>query len=251
MKALRIVKENLFAALVVIAYIVLFLVQADMGTASLKNSAYYIKEMLIIMPVVFILTALLDFWVPKDKIIQFLGKDAKAKGVVFSLILGSISAGPVYAAFPLCVMLHKKGASIRNIVIILSAWAVIKVPMLLNELKFLGFSFMAIRWVLTVVAIIVFSWITAMIVRDDDLSKANKKQAGLSINKAICIGCSLCAQNYPELFEAKNRKALLKGIDSAPKPDKLAKAIEACPVKAISYAEDDIKHGHEFQATLQ
>ena len=30
----------------------------------------------------------------------------------------------------------KKGASISNIVIILSAWAVIKVPMLANEAKF-------------------------------------------------------------------------------------------------------------------
>jgi len=40
MKALKIVRENLFAALVAIAYIVLFIVRADMGTASLKNSAY-------------------------------------------------------------------------------------------------------------------------------------------------------------------------------------------------------------------
>jgi hypothetical protein len=44
----------------------------------------------------------------------------------------------------------------RNLVIILSAWAVIKVPMLLNELKFLEFEFMAVRWVLTVIAIVVF-----------------------------------------------------------------------------------------------
>lgn len=250
MKALKIVKENLFAALVAVAYIVLFIVRADMGTASLKNSAYYIKEMLMIMPVVFILTALLDLWVPKDKIIKYLGKGAKAKGVVFSLILGSISAGPVYAAFPLCVMLQKKGASIRNIVVILSAWAVIKIPMLLNEVKFLGFKFMAIRWVLTVAAIIIFSWITALIVKDSDLPKTSKKQAGLSINKAACIGCSLCAQNYPELFEMKNRKASLKEIDGVTEPEKLDRAIESCPVKAISYVEEGVERGKEFQATL-
>ena len=250
MKVLKIIKENLFAALVVIAYIVLFIVRADVGMASARNSAYYIKEMLMIMPVVFILTALLDLWVPKDKITKYLGKEAKTKGIIFSLILGSISAGPVYAAFPLCVMLHKKGASIRNIVVILSAWAVIKVPMLLNEAKFLGFEFMAIRWVLTVAAIIVFSWITAMIVKDEDLPKTSKKQKGLSINKAACIGCSLCVQNYPELFEMKNRKATLKEHDGVPEPEKLGRAIESCPVKAISYAEDGVEHGNEFQATL-
>lgn len=43
-----------------------------------------------------------------------------------------------------------KGASISNIVIILSSWAVIKVPMLANEAKFLSVNFMIIRWVLTV-----------------------------------------------------------------------------------------------------
>ena len=123
--------------------------------------------------------------------------------------------------------------------------------MLLNEVKFLGFKFMAIRWVLTVAAIIIFSWITALIVKDGDLPKTSKKQAGLSIiNKAACIGCSLCAQNYPELFEMKNRKASLKKIDGMPEPDKLGRTIESCPVKAISYVEDGIEHGNEFQVTL-
>jgi hypothetical protein len=41
--------------------------------------------------------------------------------------------------------------SISNIVIILSTWAVIKVPMLLNESKFLGTKIMFNRWVLTTV----------------------------------------------------------------------------------------------------
>lgn len=79
-----------------------------MAFESVKNSAYYIKEMLIIMPVIFVLTALLDLWVPKDKIMQLLGKEAKGKGLVLSFIIGSISAGPIYAAFPISIMLHKK-----------------------------------------------------------------------------------------------------------------------------------------------
>ena len=249
-KAKKFVKNNLFLVFVVLAYIVLAFIRPQTSLQGLKESVYYIKEMLMIMPVVFILTALLDLWVPKDKIIKYLGKEAKGKGVLFSIILGSISAGPVYAAFPLCVMLHKKGASIRNVVIILSAWAVIKVPMLINEVKFLGLEFMAIRWVLTVVAIVIFSWITAMIVKDGDLPKANKEQAGLSINKAACIGCSLCAQNYPELFEMKNRKASLKEIDGVPDLDKLGRAIASCPVKAISGVEEGIEHGEESQLTL-
>jgi uncharacterized membrane protein YraQ (UPF0718 family) len=66
-------------------------------------------------------------------------------------------------------MLYKKGASLRNIIIILSAWAVIKIPMLLNEAKYLGLKFMATRWVLTVAAILIFSWIASRMVKREDM----------------------------------------------------------------------------------
>ncbi len=242
MKILRKVKDNLFIIVILVAYIVLFIIRPSMGITSVKNSVYYIKEMIMIMPVIFVLTALLDTWVPKEQIMKFLGKEAKAKGAVFSLILGSISAGPIYAAFPLCVMLHKKGASTRNLVIILSAWAVIKVPMLLNELKFLGFQFMAVRWVLTVIAILIFSYITAKIVKDSDLPEKNleshKNSESILINKSACMGCSLCAQKYPELFEMENKRASLKKNEGSIDREKLMLAVNACPVKAIVLSED-------------
>ncbi len=250
MKFLRKVKENSFAIFVVSAYIVIFIIRTDIGMSSLKNSVYYLKEMLMIMPVVFILTALLDLWVPKEKIMKYLGKDAKAKGTIFSLILGSISAGPIYAAFPLCVMLYKKGASIKNLVIILSSWAVIKIPMLLNEMKFQGLEFMTIRWVLTVIAIISLSWITAKIVKDRDITKVGLIKIGLSINKAACIGCSQCAQTYPKLFKTESRKATLMAFDGVPDHNEIGNAIELCPVKAISFVEDGIELGKETHVVL-
>ena len=175
MKILKKAKDNIFLILIATSYILLFVIKPDMGVTSIKNSAYYIKEMLMIMPVIFVLTALLDTWIAKEKITKYLGKESKVKGIILSFVLGSISAGPIYAAFPMCVMLHKKGASVRNLVIILSSWAVIKVPMLLNEAKFLGIKFMAIRWVLTVIAIVVFSWIASKIVKDEDIVQKEEK----------------------------------------------------------------------------
>ena len=238
MTILKKIKENLFLFIVALAYMILFIINPTMGTNTVKNSGYYIKEMIMIMPVIFVLTALLDMWVPKEKIMRYLGKDAKAKGVFLSFVVGSISAGPIYAAFPMCIMLHKKGASIRNIIIILSSWAVIKVPMLLNEAKFLGPQFMAIRWVLTVIAIIIFSWISAKIIKDKDLPGEVLTQPGLHINRDACMSCTLCAKNYPEVFEMENKKAITKsykGLDLD--QDKLDKAISSCPVNAISYNE--------------
>ncbi len=239
MTILKKIKQNLFFIAVALAYIIMFIAKPAMGIESVKNSGYYIKEMLMIMPVIFVLTALLDMWVPKEKIMQYLGKDAKAKGVFLSFVVGSISAGPIYAAFPMCVMLHKKGASIRNIVIILSSWAVIKVPMLLNEAKFLGLKFMAVRWVLTVIAIIVFSWITSIIIKDKDLPGEVLTQSGLHINRDACMGCTLCAKNYPVLFEMQGKKAAVKAYEpESLEMEKLQNTIKACPVHAIEYSKE-------------
>ncbi len=229
------IRENLFLTVIVFVYLLIFIVNPVTGINSLKNSGYYIKEMFMIMPVIFILTALLDMWVPKEKIMQLLGKDAGKKGIVFAFIVGSISAGPIYAAFPMCVMLHKKGASIRNIIIILSSWAVIKVPMLLNEAKFLGPKFMFIRWILTVIAILIFSWLAAKIVKDGDLPVESPEHAGLNINKEACMGCSLCAKSYPELFEMEGKKAVVKDHEEyIINKERLEKTIDDCPVGAIA-----------------
>ncbi|MGI6702755.1 MAG: permease [Clostridia bacterium] len=235
---LKKIKENLFLVFIVLAYAVILLMKPQMGVQAVQNSGYYIKEMLLIMPVIFILTALLDTWVPKQTIMKYLGQESKFKGIVLSFALGSVSAGPVYAAFPICIMLHKKGATIKNIVIILSSWAVIKIPMLLNEMKFLGAKFMIVRWVLTIIAITIFSWITSQIVKNDDLPKENdESEAGLNINVDACMGCALCVQEYKELFEMNNRKAYIKEHSFEPDQDKLKKAINRCPVNAIEFVK--------------
>ncbi len=234
MNIIKKAKDNLFFILVLLVYLLISIFKPTMAFESVNNSAYYIKEMLIIMPVIFVLTALLDLWVPKDKIMQLLGKEAKGKGLVLSFIIGSISAGPIYAAFPMSIMLHKKGASIRNIVVILSSWAVIKIPMLLNEAKFLGPKFMIMRWILTVLAIIIFSWLADKIIKDEDIPNKEKVKVGIEINKKACIGCSLCVKTYPEVFQMDGKKAFVKDYDEdAINKEKLNEAVKVCPVKAI------------------
>lgn len=233
-------KNNGFVLFVILAYAFTFIYKTELGVTALTNSIFYFKELLSIMPVVLVLTALLDFWVPKRVIQDNLGKEAGGKGLFFSFLLGGISAGPIYAAFPITVMLLKKGASIRNVIIILSSWAVIKVPMLVNEVKFLGAEFMVVRWVLTVIAIIIFSYIASRIVKKEDIVfEDDKNDEVIFINRSACMGCSLCTKTYPSLFEMYNKKAQIKqydldGIDSS----KLNDVIKNCPSNAIKYKED-------------
>lgn len=174
------IKKNKLLTFVSLTYLVLFLVNTDKAILSVKNSMYYVKEMLEIMPAIFVITALIEKNVPKNVILNNLGKNSGIKGIVLSFILGSFSAGPIYAAFPICKTLTKKGASISNIVIILSSWAVIKVPMLLNEAKFLGIKFMFLRWILTIISILCMSYLVSLLVEHANTPNTEKKIIELS-----------------------------------------------------------------------
>jgi uncharacterized membrane protein YraQ (UPF0718 family) len=232
-------KSNILLTLVFFTYVVLMIFMPDKGIKSLSNSLYYVKEMIIIMPVILLLTSLIEAWVPKKTIENALGEGSGAKGFLFSFLLGSFSAGPIYAAFPVCKTLIKKGASIANIVIILSAWAVIKIPMLANESKFLGPKFMLTRWVLTTISILVMAVIISKIVSKEELPVDNidsNPDAILSVNEHFCIGCGVCIKVSPENFALQNKKAKVnKKIFKQEADEKIKVAMDKCPAKAIDY----------------
>lgn len=164
-------KKNKILVAVALMYIVVALFNSGIALESVKNSGYYIKEMLLVMPVVFIMIIFIETWIPKKKIAEYLGEKSGFKGVLFSFLLGSLSAGPVYAAFPLANMLFKKGASVKNMVIIISSWAVIKIPMLANEGRFLGLEFMLTRWVLTIIVIYIMASMMGKLVKASEIEK--------------------------------------------------------------------------------
>ncbi|GAU76639.1 permease [Fusibacter sp. 3D3] len=232
---------------VAILYVGLLVFFPAKGQESLFNTWYYIKEMLEIMPVILVLTALIEVWVPKPFIEQHLGETSGLKGNVMSIILGSISAGPIYAAFPISLSLIKKGISIENIVIIISAWAVVKIPMLANEAKFLGLKFMSIRWVCTVIAIVIMGRIAKRFVSKNDVLEHIKSQEHehlvsekIQINEKTCVKCMLCVKAMPELFEYNGKMLitpLLEEIDTklidADFVQRLRDTVNRCPIKAI------------------
>jgi uncharacterized membrane protein YraQ (UPF0718 family) len=240
MKIIELVKKNKLLTAVSMAYIILFIAMPDKAYLSVKNSMYYIIEMLQIMPVVFILTSIIEAWVPRKVIVNGFGEKAGIKGTVFSFLLGSFSAGPIYAAFPICKMLLKKGASIANVVIILSAWAVIKVPMLANEAKFLGIQFMGIRWVLTVIAILIMAYLMTIFVKKKDIpvqeEQSLSKVTCINIKEQYCIGCGLCEKLSPQHFKVVDKKAKWKeSVLNDAKINELKLTTGKCPVKAIGF----------------
>lgn len=232
-------KKNKLITLVILLYGTLLLIAPDKGIQALGNSSYYLKEMLQIMPVIFVLTVVIDTWIPKETISNKLGDHSGLLGKLLSFVLGSVSAGPIYAAFPICKILLKKGASVVNIIIILSSWAVIKVPMLANEAKFLGLEFMASRWILTVLSILAMAYISGLIIKKEDITLEEVQESSrqiLEVKSAYCIGCGICVTIAPDYFELKDKKGYLKSFpEENDTLDAIRVAIDKCPTKAIQF----------------
>ena len=110
----------------------------------------FLKEMLMILPCMFILIGLFDVWIPKEKIEKHLGEGSGMKGAGLMILLAVIQPGSLYVAFPFAHLLWKKGTSLRNIFIYVGMFSAAKIPMLTFEIGFLGLKFSILRLILTV-----------------------------------------------------------------------------------------------------
>lgn len=104
-----------------------------------------ILDMLFLLPPIFILVGLLDQWIKKESLIRYMGEKSGIYGVFFTLLLATVAAGPLYIAFPIAVLLLKKGASVRYIVFFLGAWSTVKLPVLVYEFTSFGSKFTLIH----------------------------------------------------------------------------------------------------------
>ena len=232
---MNILKRNKTLFLAIFIYIAIAIMMPDKIGKVFENSLYYFKELFEVIPLILLLTAMIDAWIPQELIGDKIGSGAGIKGYALSLLIGSVSAGPIYAAFPVTKMLYKKGAGLSNVTIILSAWAVIKLPMLINETKFLGFNYMITRWIITIFAIMIIGTIVGKLVKREDVDKnikLDKQKELIEVDKAYCIGCGICAKLEPKHFEIINKKAIAKKIDEA-NMDDIKNIAKKCPVKAI------------------
>ena len=114
------------------------------------NFWMFFKEMIFILPAMFILIGLFDVWIPKEKVQKHIGESSGIKGTVLVMLLAFIQAGPLYAAFPVAYLLWKKGCSPANVFIYLSAFTIAKIPMLTFEIAFLGLKFSLLRVLISI-----------------------------------------------------------------------------------------------------
>ncbi len=168
---MKLVKKFRLFLLSLLGIIILYLLNETMGITALKATGSSFKQMLLIIPPIFVLLGLLDVWVPRDVMVKYLGEGSGIKGVLIAIFLGSMAAGPLYGAFPVVAVLVKKGAKIYNMIILIGAWSTTKIPMLLFEFSTLGPKFALTRLLINIPGIIFLAFAVTRFINKDDENK--------------------------------------------------------------------------------
>lgn len=150
---------------------ILTLFNRQIGFKALTISANSFKEMLFVIPPVFVLLGLLDVWVPRETMIKYMGEGSGLKGIVLSILLGSAAAGPLYGAFPVAAVFMKKGVKFSNILIFIGAWSTTKIPMFLFEMAALGTKFALTRLLVDIPGVIIIAFILSKLISKQEIQK--------------------------------------------------------------------------------
>lgn len=176
----KILKRYRAFLVVLVLMAILTMLNQKLGVKALTISANSFKEMLLVIPPVFILLGLLDVWVPRETMVKYMGEGSGLKGVILAIILGSAAAGPLYGAFPVAAVFMKKGVKFMNILIFIGAWSTTKIPMFLFEIASLGTKFAITRLLIDIPGIILIAFIISKFVSKKEVEELYAKAENLS-----------------------------------------------------------------------
>ncbi|MBI9099099.1 MAG: permease [Spirochaetaceae bacterium] len=154
---------TILLSIMILLIIVLYVFSPETGEKIGNAFSTNILTMLKILPLVFILIALFEVWVKKEKVEKHLGEKGGLRSFLWVVILGGTTIGPMIVALPVAASLYRKGARLSVIFTYLGAAAVCRIPMTIFETSYLGVKFTIIRYSVALPLIIVSSVIMGRI----------------------------------------------------------------------------------------
>lgn len=176
---MTLLKRYRFFLATAIGIIIVLLVNREIGMRALHITGFSLKEMILVIPPVFVLLGLLDVWVPKETMIKYMGEKSGIKGILLAILLGSAAAGPLYGAFPVAAVFMKKGVKFSNVLIFIGAWSTTKIPMLLFEISALGAKFALTRLLVDIPGIILIAYILCSVVDKTEVKRIYREAESL------------------------------------------------------------------------
>jgi len=155
MKKIKMVPLLIILSLITIAVFTIY--NGEIGKSMGKTFIEYIMTMVKILPLTFILIALIEVWVDREKVEKHLGEGGGLVSYLWAILLGGITIGPMIAALPVSSALFRKGARLSVIFTYVGAATVCRIPMTLFEASYLGVKFTIIRYAVSLPLIILTS----------------------------------------------------------------------------------------------
>lgn len=147
----------------------IYLFTPNVAIKTVESATSSFIQMLSVLPPIMILLGLLDAWIPRQTLMKYMGNDSGFFGVFMSILIGSLAAGPMYAAFPFTAILIKKGVKFSNIIIFMNAWCVTKISTLFFEISSLGLKFTLSRLLIDIPGIIIMGYLVNHFMNDNEL----------------------------------------------------------------------------------
>lgn len=160
-------KYGLLSGTVVISFLML-IIQPETEITALRFTGRNFLNFLFMLTPIFICIGLMDIWIDRDTMIKIMGERSGFRGVLVALLLGVITAVPLYALLPAAGVLLKKGSRVANVLIFLCASASIRIPLLLFEVSSLDWQFTFMRFGLNIVAVFAIAFIIEKLLSETD-----------------------------------------------------------------------------------
>jgi uncharacterized membrane protein YraQ (UPF0718 family) len=140
-----------FLSIVVVLYAVLLLTDTTSTLLALQKGASILLSLLPLFLLIITLTALINYFLKPKQIIKHFGEESGVKGVLYALVGGIISHGPMYAWFAMLQDMRSHGLKDGLIAVFMYARAV-KLPLLPFMVDLFGLMFTIIMTLYILIA---------------------------------------------------------------------------------------------------
>jgi uncharacterized membrane protein YraQ (UPF0718 family) len=128
------------------------------GTRCGVDFLAFARTMAGLLPPTFLLVGLFYAWVKRETVEKHMGRESGVQGYFWAIVLAGTIVGGLFVALPLCLVLQKKGASMKVILTFLNASMICRIPMTVFEASFLGVGFTIVRFAVSIPLLILIAW---------------------------------------------------------------------------------------------
>ena len=164
------IKRYIFFIVLILLTIIITIFNKEIGVKSFKIAFTSFKQMIEVVPPIMVILGLMDVWIPRETMMKYMGDNSGIRGIFISILIGSIAAGPMYAAFPFAKVLLKKRVKFSNIIIFMNAWCVTKISTLIFEFSSLGYKFTLARLFIDIPGVIIMGYLVEALIPKDELN---------------------------------------------------------------------------------